>query len=68
VKPETFSVSCRIDLRTAMDGGEAVWNPESSKSGTCRWTFSNLMRQGDVVVSGPMTLRRVSPLAELVLE
>ena len=68
VKPETFSVSCRIDLRTAMDGGEAVWNPESSKSGTCRWTFSNLMRQGDVVVSGPMTLRRVSPLAELILE
>ena len=68
VKPETFSVSCRIDLAVSLDGGEAVWNPEATKSGTCRWTFSNLMRQGDVVISGPMSLTRVSPLAELVLE
>jgi len=68
VKPETFSVSCRIDLALAMDGGEAAWNPEGTKSGTCRWTFSNLMRQGDVALSGPMTVRRVSPIADLVLE
>ena len=68
VKPETFSVSCRIDLTLDMDGGEAAWNPEGSKTGTCRWTFSNLMRQGDVVLSGPMAVKRVSPIAELELE
>ena len=68
VKPETFSVSCRIDLSLDMDGGEAAWNPEGTKSGTCRWTFSNLMRQGDVVLSGPMTVKRVSPIAELELK
>jgi len=68
VKPETFSVSCRIELKLDMDGGEAAWNPEGAKSGTCRWSFSNLMRQGDVVLSGPMAVKRVSPLAELVLE
>jgi len=68
VKPETFSVSCRIDLSINMDGGEAAWNPEGTKSGNCKWTFSNLMRQGDVVLSGQMTVKRVSPIAELELE
>ena len=68
VKPETFSVSCRIELKLDMDGGEAAWNPEGTKSGTCKWSFSNLMRQGNVVLSGQMTVKRVSPLAELVLE
>ena len=68
IKPETFSVSCRIALTLDLDGGEAAWNPENTKSGTCRWTFSNLMRQGDITLSGPMTIKRVSPLAEIVLE
>ena len=68
VKPETFSVSCRIEFEFDMNGGEAAWNPENTKSGLCRWTFSNLMRQGNIVLSGPMTLKRVSPLAEIVLE
>ena len=68
VKPETFSVSCRIELLLDLDGGEAAWNPENAKSGTCRWTFSNLMRQGDIILLGPMTLKRVSPLSEIVLE
>lgn len=68
VKPETFSVACRIEMSLETNGGEAAWNPENAKVGTCRWTFSNLMRQGDIVLSGPMTLKRVSPLAEIVLE
>ena len=68
MKPETFSVTCRIELSLDMNGGEAAWNPENTKSGTCRWTFSNLMRQGDIILSGPMTLKRVSPLSEIVLE
>ena len=68
VKPETFSVSCRIELSLETNGGETAWNPENSKSGTCRWAFTGLMRQGAVTLSGPMTLKRVSPYAELVLE
>lgn len=68
VKPETFSVSCRIDLAISLDGGEAVWNPEATKDGLCRWTFSGLMRQGDLSISGRMSVKRVSPLAELILE
>ena len=68
VKPETFSVSCRIVFLLDLDGDEAPWNPERSKTGKCRWTFSNLMRQGDIVISGPMTLKRVAPYADIVME
>ena len=65
---KTFSVSCRIELSLETNGGETAWNPENVKGGTCRWTFDGLMRQGALTLSGPMTLRRVSPLADLVLE
>jgi hypothetical protein len=68
VKPETFSVTCRIELAFDLDGGEAEWNPEGAKAGTCRWTFSNLMRQGDIVLSGPMVIKRVSPIGEIVVK
>ena len=68
VKPETFSVRNRIEITLNLNGGEAAWNPEDSKRGTCRWTFSNLMRQGDITLEGDMTIRRVSPLTELILE
>ena len=68
VKPETFSVGNRIEMSFGLNGGEAAWNPEGTKSGTCRWTFSGLMRQGNIVLSGPMTVKRVSSVAEIVLE
>ena len=68
VKPETFSVGNRIEMSFGLNGGEPAWNPEDTKSGTCRWTFSGLMRQGNIVLSGPMTVKRVSSVAEIVLE
>ena len=68
MKPETFSVGNRIEMSFGLNGGEAAWNPEGTKSGTCRWTFSGLMRQGNIVLSGPMTVKRVSSVAEIVLE
>ena len=68
VKPETFPVGNRIEMSFGLNGGEAAWNPEDTKSGTCRWTFSGLMRQGNIVLSGPMTVKRVSSIAEIVLE
>ena len=68
VKPETFSVGNRIELKLDLNGGEAAWNPENTKRGTCRWTLSNLMRQGDITLVGDMSIKRVSPLTELILE
>ena len=68
VKPETFSVGNEISLSFDPNGGAAAWNPEQTKSGVCRWTLTNLMRQGPITLVGEMTLRRVSPQTEIVLE
>ena len=68
VKPETFSVQNEIALTFNLNGGETAWNPEQTKSGTCRWKLTNLMRQGPITLVGDMTIKRVSPQTELVLE
>lgn len=68
VKPETFSVESRIDLSLDFAGGEAAWNPEESVSGTCTWSLTGLRHEGAITVKGPMTLRRVSPKTEIILE
>jgi len=68
VKPETFSVGNRIEIALNLNGGEAVWNPEDAKGGTVRWTLSNLMRQGTLTLVGDMSIKRVSPQTEIVLE
>ena len=67
VKPETFSVTSEISLALDFNGGEAAWNPENAFSGTCEWSLSGLRHEGAIVVSGPMTLKRVSPKAEIEL-
>lgn len=68
VKPETFSVESRIDLSLDFAGGEAAWNPEESVSGTCTWSLTGLRHEGAITAKGPMTLRRVSPKTEIILE
>lgn len=67
VKPETFSVKSEISLAFDFDGGEAAWNPEEAVSGTCTWSLTGLRHEGPVAVSGPMTVRRVSPKSEIEL-
>ena len=68
VKPETFSVQNEINLMFNLNGGETPWNAEQTKGGTCRWKLTNLMRQGPITLVGDMTIKRVSPQTELVLE
>ena len=68
VKPETFSVQNEINLTFNLNGGEAPWNAEQTKSGTCRWTLTNLMRQGPITLVGDMTVKRVSPQTEIILQ
>ena len=68
VKPETFSVGNRIEIALDLNGGEAAWNPEDTKGGTVRWTLSNLMRQGPVTLVGDMSIKRVSPQTEIILQ
>lgn len=68
VKPETFSVKSRIELELDLDGGEATWNPENTKSGTVKWVLTGLRHEGAIAISGKMSIKRVAPKAELVLE
>lgn len=68
VKPETFSVKSEIKLKIDYGEGTRLWNPEESYSGTCEWSISGLRHDGNVVVSGPMTIRRVSSVSQLTLK
>ena len=68
VKPETFSVQNEINLTFNLNGGEASWNAEQTKGGTCRWKLTNLMRQGAITLVGNMTLKRVSTQTEIILQ
>ena len=68
VKPELFSVENAITFLLDFNGGEASWNPEEEKSGTCYWELGNLRREGLVTLRGPMTIRRIAPQTDIVLE
>ena len=68
VKPELFSVGNSIRFLLDLNGGEASWNPEETKTGLCFWEFENLRREGDITIRGPMTLRRIAPATTLVVE
>ena len=68
VKPELFSVGNTILFMLDFDGGEAPWNPEEDKTGTCVWKLENLRREGPISIKGPMSIRRVAPQTDLVLE
>ena len=68
VKPELFSVDNTILFDLDFNGGEASWNPEEEKSGTCAWQLRNLRREGDVTLRGPMTIRRIAPQTDIVFE
>ncbi len=68
VKPELFSVDNLVTFKLDFSGGEARWNPEEEKSGTCKWYLDNLRREGTITLSGPMTIRRIAPQTDIVLE
>ena len=68
VKPELFSVGNTVSFLLDFNGGEAPWNPEEEKTGTCVWKLENLRREGPISIKGPMTIRRIAPQTDLVLE
>ena len=42
--------------------------PEETKSGRVTWKLTNLMRQGPITLVGDMTIKRVSPQTEIILQ
>jgi hypothetical protein len=68
VKPETFSVSNNITLMMDMNGGEAQWTPEESKTGKCYWSLDGPRHEGTVTIRGDMSIHRVAPHTAIVFE
>ena len=68
VKPETFSVQNEISFALDLNGGEAAWNPEETKRGRVTWKLTNLMWQGPITLMGDMSIKRVSPQTEIILQ
>ena len=68
MKPETFSVQNEISFALDLNGGEAAWNPEETKSGRVTWKLTNLMWQGPIALVGDMSIKRVSPQTESMLQ
>lgn len=58
VKPELFSVAGTIILKWDANGGTA-WNPEETLTGTCRWGYTGLRRQGPVWADGTFSMQRI---------
>lgn len=66
VKPETFSVSNVLTFAWSDDAADiAVWDPDETLVGTCRWSLIGLRRQGALHVDGVFTMRRVSTVGAL---
>ena len=68
VKPETFSIENGIFLQFDFAEGASRWDPQDTIAGTCIWSFQGLRREGRLVAKGPLSLKRVSTLSEIVLE
>ena len=68
VKPETFSVKNEITLTYAYGENQGNWNPVYEFSGMCEWRLTGLRHDGIIVISGPMVIKRVSPVAKLTLK
>lgn len=61
VKPETFSISNRIEF--AWDESDAArWNPAETLTGTLTWEFDGLRHEGTVRAMGKFAMKRLSPV------
>ena len=61
VKPETFSISNRIEF--AWDENDAArWNPAETLTGTLTWEFDGLRHEGTVRAKGRFAMKRLSPV------
>ena len=65
VKPETFALPQTIRFEWDESKGAAAWNPENKRTGLVHWTFPGLRHEGDLLASGPFTMRRILPVSNL---
>jgi hypothetical protein len=59
VKPERFSIGGEVEFAFA-DVGATPWTPLDTLSGTAKWIYTGVRRDGPVVAEGPFTMQRIA--------
>ena len=65
VKPELFSIGGEVQFAFA-ENAATVWSPSEKLSGTCRWTYTGVRRDGPVIAEGSFTMLRIANVSEIV--
>ena len=58
VKPESFSIGGRAEF-SFNDSSATAWTPVEQLSGSCKWIYSGVRRDGPVVAEGTFTMQRI---------
>ena len=59
VKPESFSIGGGVEFAFAENAATA-WTPVEKLSGTCKWSYTGVRRDGPVVAEGTFTMQRIA--------
>ena len=64
MKPEWFSIGGEVEFAFA-DSDATPWTPLDKISGTAKWKYTGVRRDGPVVAEGPFTMQRIANEYEL---
>ena len=64
VKPESFSIGGGVEFMFA-ESAATAWTPVEKLSGSCKWIYTGVRRDGPVVAEGTFTMQRVSTSVNL---
>ena len=59
VKPESFSIGGRVEF-LFNEAAATAWTPVEKLSGTCKWSYTGVRRDGPVVAEGTFTMQRIA--------
>lgn len=59
VKPESFSIGGGVEFAFA-ESAATAWTPVEKLSGTCKWSYTGVRRDGPVVAEGTFTMQRIA--------
>ncbi len=59
VKPESFSIGGGVEF-TFAENAATAWTPVEKLSGTCKWIYAGVRRDGPVIAEGTFTMQRVA--------
>jgi hypothetical protein len=58
VKPESFSIGGRVEF-LFNETAATAWTPVEKLSGSCKWIYTGVRRDGPVVAEGTFTIQRI---------